>query len=66
MHNLEQDTNRLSIQIRPGRLNTKTTEIYIHISQSDYNKSNNPFDDFDLNDIGICILTSACIGQFNA
>jgi site-specific recombinase XerD len=49
-HHLEQGTDLRYIQIWMGHASTKTTEIYTHVSQNDYNKFKNPIDDIDLDD----------------
>ena len=47
-HHLEQGTDLCYIQIWMGHSSTKTTEIYTHVSQNDFNKFKNPIDDIDL------------------
>jgi integrase/recombinase XerD len=47
-HHLEQGTDLRYIQEWMGHNNSKTTEIYTHISEKDFKKFNNPIDDFDL------------------
>lgn len=49
-HHLEQGTDLRYIQIWLGHSSTKTTEIYTHVSQNDYNKFKNPIDDINLED----------------
>lgn len=49
-HHLEQGTDLRYIQIWMGHSSTKTTEIYTHVSQSDFNKFKNPIDDINLDD----------------
>lgn len=49
-HHLEQGTDLRYIQIWMGHSSTKTTEIYTHVSQNDFNKFKNPIDDIDLDD----------------
>ena len=47
-HHLEQGADLRYIQIWMGHSSTKTTEIYTHVSQNDFNKFKNPIDDIDL------------------
>ncbi len=49
-HHLEQGTDLRYIQIWLGHSSTKTTEIYTHVSQNDFNKFKNPIDDISLED----------------
>jgi integrase/recombinase XerD len=49
-HHLEQGTDLRYIQIWMGHSSTKTTEIYTHVSQNDFNKFKNPIDDISLED----------------
>jgi integrase/recombinase XerD len=49
-HHLEQGTDLRYIQIWLGHSGMKTTEIYTHVSQSDFNRFKNPIDDIDIND----------------
>ncbi|MCA1758775.1 MAG: site-specific integrase [Bacteroidales bacterium] len=49
-HHLEQGTDLRYIQIWLGHSSTKTTEIYTHVSQNDFNKFKNPIDDINLED----------------
>jgi integrase/recombinase XerD len=46
---LEQGTDLRYFQIWMGHSSTKTTEIYTHVSQSDFNRFKNPIDDIDFN-----------------
>ncbi|WP_235714372.1 site-specific tyrosine recombinase/integron integrase [Alkaliflexus imshenetskii] len=47
-HHLEQGTDLRYIQAWLGHESSKTTEIYTHVSQNNFNKFKNPIDDMDL------------------
>lgn len=47
-HHLEQGTDLRYIQVWLGHYSSKTTEIYTHVSETNFGNFKNPIDDFDL------------------